>query len=108
MEETIALIQFYTNRGDFHRLHKYNTRFHCQIASASGNVWLVDIMERLLSYTSVFREYALSRPNRIEIACEEHVALFDAIRNRDKENGARLIHEHVQHAFNRKQEFSDG
>ncbi len=107
MEETIALIQFYTNRGDFQRLHKYNSRFHCQIARASGNMWLVDIMERLLSYTSVFREYALSRPNRIEIACQEHVALFETIRNRDKETGARLIHEHVQHAFSRKQEFAD-
>lgn len=103
MEETIALIQFYTNRKDFHRLHKYNSRFHIQITRATGNMWLVDIMERLLSYTSVYREYALSRPNRIELACQEHLALFEVIRERKKEEGARLIHEHVKNAFNSKQ-----
>ena len=54
MEETIALISFYTKRKDFHHLHKYNSRFHSQIARASGNIWLLDIMDRLLSYTSVF------------------------------------------------------
>lgn len=103
MEETIALIQFYANRKDFHRLHKYNSRFHVQIAYASGNVWLADIMDRLLSYTSVYREYALSRPNRMEIASQEHIALFETICSRNKEEGARLIHEHVQNAFNLKQ-----
>ena len=36
MEETIALISFYTKRKDFHHLHKYNSRFHSQIARASG------------------------------------------------------------------------
>ena len=100
MEETVALIQFYTNRKDFHQLHKYNSRFHIQIARASRNLWLVDIMERLLSYTTVFREYAISRPNRMELACAEHTALFEAIRSRDKEEGTRLIHAHVQNAFN--------
>ena len=99
MEETIALISFYTKRKDFHHLHKYNSRFHSQIARASGNIWLLDIMDRLLSYTSVFREYAISRPNRMDVACEEHAAIFQAICNRDKEEGTRLISLHVQNAF---------
>ena len=72
MEETIALISFYTKRKDFHHLHKY---------------------------TSVFREYAISRPNRMDVACEEHAAIFQAICNRDKEEGTRLISLHVQNAF---------
>ena len=103
MEETIALISFYTKRKDFHHLHKYNSRFHIQIARASGNVWLGDIMERLLSYTSIYREYAISRPNRMETACEEHIAIFKAICDRDKEKGARLIARHVQTAFDPNQ-----
>ena len=52
-----------------------------------------------LSYTSVFREYAISRPNRMDVACEEHAAIFQAICNRDKEEGTRLISLHVQNAF---------
>lgn len=103
MEESIALISFYTKRKDIHHLHKYDSRFHIQIARASKNIWLLDIMERLLSYTSVFREYAISRPNRMEAACEEHIAIFDAIRERNKEKAYDLIATHVQNAFSQPQ-----
>ena len=99
MEETIALINFYTERKDFRRLSECNTRFHIQIAKASRNKWLYDIMERLLSYTSVFREYAVSRPGRMEIACREHTDIYRAIYDRDKEAALSLIHTHVQKAF---------
>lgn len=103
MEESIALISFYTKRKDIHHLHKYDSRFHTQIARASKNIWLLDIMDRLLSYTSVFREYAISRPNRMEAACKEHIAIFDAICKRDKEEASKLIANHVQNAFSQPQ-----
>ncbi len=99
MEETIALIRFYTERRDFRRLSECNTRFHIQIAKAGKNKWLYDIMERLLSYTSIFREYAVSRPGRMEVACKEHTDIYQAIYNRDKDTALRLIHDHVQGAF---------
>lgn len=103
MEESIALIDFYTKRKDIHHLHKYDSRFHTQIARASKNIWLLDIMDRLLSYTSVFREYAISRPNRMEAACNEHIAIFNAICKRDKEVASKLIANHVQNAFSQPQ-----
>ena len=37
--------------------------------------------------------------NRMDVACEEHAAIFQAICNRDKEEGTRLISLHVQNAF---------
>lgn len=99
MEETIALIHFYTDRMDFRHLSECNTRFHIQIAKGSKNKWLYDIMERLLSYTSIFREYAISRPGRMEKACQEHTLIYDAIARRDKEQALHLIHDHVREAF---------
>lgn len=107
MEETIALIRFYTKRKDFHHLHEYDTRFHIQIARASRNIWLLKIMEQLLSYTSVFREYAVTRPNRMETACEEHLAIYESICKRDKEEASRLITLHVQNAFSPQQPILD-
>ena len=103
MEETVALISFYTKRKDFHHLHEYDTRFHIQIARASGNIWLLNIMEQLLSYTSVFREYAVSRPYRMETACKEHLAIYESICKRDKKEASRLITLHVQNAFGPRQ-----
>lgn len=99
LEETVALISFYTDRKDFRRLSECNTRFHIQIAKASKNKWLYDIMERLLSYTSVYREYAISRPGRMEIACKEHTSIYESIIARDKERALELIHSHVKVAF---------
>ena len=99
IEETVALIRFYTDRKDLHRLSECNTKFHIQIAKASKNKWLYDIMERLLSYTTIFREYAVSRPGRLETACEEHANICRAICNRDKETALKLIRSHVHNAF---------
>ena len=99
LEETVALIAFYTGRKDLRRLAECNTRFHVQIAQGSKNKWLYDIMDRLLSYTSVYREYAVSRPGRMEIACAEHTQIFEAIEKRDKELALDLIHKHVRSAF---------
>lgn len=103
LEEIVALIQFYAGRGDLHRLHNINTRFHLQITRASKNVWLSDIMERLLSYTTAYRELALSQPNRMEKACQEHLELFEVIRDRNKELATQLIRQHVQTAFRTKE-----
>lgn len=99
LEETVALISFYTSRKNFRRLSECNTRFHVQIAEAGKNKWLYDIVDRLLSYTAVFREYAISRPGRMESACKEHEEIYKAIAQRDKELALQLIHEHVQRAF---------
>lgn len=99
LEECVALIRFYTDRMDLRHLAECNTRFHVQIAKAGGNRWLTDIMSRLLSYTSVYREYAVSRPGRMEMACREHAEIYAALCRRDKAAALQLTHEHVRKAF---------
>lgn len=99
MEETVALISFYTGRKDLRHLTECNTRFHVQIAQASKNKWLADIVERLLSYTLVYRQYAVSRPGRMEVACQEHIEILDVICQRDVKKADQLIHAHVRRAF---------
>ena len=99
MEETVALINFYTGRKDMRHLTECNTRFHLQIAKFSKNKWLLDIMDRLLSYMLIYREFAVSRPGRMEEACKEHTELYDVICQRDAKKAEGMIEEHVKRAF---------
>lgn len=99
MEETIALIAFYTKRKDYSQLTRYNAKFHLQIAIASKNPWLADILEKLLSYTTIYRQFALSRPNRIDAACQEHEEIFNAICARDNVTAQKVLKRHIDSAF---------
>lgn len=99
IEETVALINFYTGRKDMRHLTECNTRFHLQIAQFSKNKWLLDIMDRLLSYTLVYREFAASRPGRMEEACKEHTELYDVICQRDAQRAEEMVEAHVKRAF---------
>lgn len=99
LEETTALINFYTERKEISKVSYYNTKFHTQIATFGKNKWLTDILEKLLSYTMIYREYAVSRPGRMETARQEHMQILEAIINRDNEAAQKIIKLHVESAF---------
>ena len=99
LEEIMALVSFYVARNDIHRAAELLTEFHWQTAVASGNKWLADTVERLLSFTALHREYALSRPGRIEISLKEHMAILDALCARDSDKAQELLRNHIDSAF---------
>lgn len=99
LEETVALINFYTERKELSKVSYYNTQFHIQIADFGQNRWLADIMEKLLSYTMIYREYAVSRPGRMDKAREEHMQILNAIIARNNEQAQKIIKKHVETAF---------
>jgi len=99
LEETMALVSFYADRNDIHKMAGLLTQFHTKTAVASGNKWLADIVERLLSYTALHREYALSRPGRTAISLKEHMAILDSICERNNEKAQELLQAHVDSAF---------
>lgn len=99
LEEIVALINFYTERKELSKVAFYNTQFHNYIAVSSKNKWLADITEKLLSYTMIYREYAVSRPGRMDNARQEHMQILDAITRRDSEEAQRIIKDHVETAF---------
>lgn len=99
LEECMALASFYQERNDIHKMAGFLTEFHANTALACGNKWLADIITRLLSFTAIHREYALSRPERAPVSIKEHMAILDALRARDKEAARTLLSNHVDSAF---------
>ena len=99
MEETLALIDLYTARKDYEKLRVFNTKFHLQIVNATNNKWLAETLNKLLSLTSIYREYSVSRPSRTEEAKREHHEIFKAIKQHDTDLAKRITIEHVKGAF---------
>lgn len=99
LEEIMALVSFYVSRDDVHRAAQLLTEFHAQTAVASGNKWLADTVERLLEFTAIHREYALSRPGRIKVSLAEHMAILDALCARDNNKAQELLSNHIDSAF---------
>ncbi len=99
LEEVMALVSFYVARNDTHRVAQLLTEFHSKTAVASGNKWLSDTVDRLLSFTALHREYALSRPGRVEISLKEHMAILNALCERDNDRAQELLRSHIDSAF---------
>lgn len=66
---------------------------HNSIARASGNEHMAKLIADLRSRTSMFD---LSRlPHRLQVGCQEHLALLDCIRARDGEGARQAMRQHL-------------
>ena len=71
-----------------------NTRFHAQIAAATGNAVLVELHNMLELRVEFYYSTAVSQ--RIEQSAAEHGEIFQAIRNRDSSAASHLAKEHAR------------
>jgi DNA-binding GntR family transcriptional regulator len=86
--------------GNMRRAIRLSGDFHLHIASASGHQTLGRILRELVSRTSlILMTYSnnrlQARSEATACGCEEHRALLDAIRLRDKREATRLMREHL-------------
>jgi DNA-binding GntR family transcriptional regulator len=86
--------------GDMRRAIRLAGDFHLHIANASGHQTLGRILRELVSRTSlILMTYSSNhlqvRAEATACGCEEHRALLDAIRLRDKREATRLMREHL-------------
>lgn len=87
--------------GDMRRAIRLSGDFHLHIANAADHQTLGRILRELVSRTSlILMTYSDShvqvREEATACGCQEHRALLDAIRLRDKREAARLMREHLE------------
>ncbi|GAB4067864.1 GntR family transcriptional regulator [Ancylobacter sonchi] len=71
-----------------------DSRLHRMIAAHSGNAVLAGMIESLRVKTYTFN---LDRvPERFEIGHQEHLAMIDAVRRRDREAAREAIQQHIE------------
>ena len=88
------------SRGDMRRAIRLSGDFHLMIARASQHQTLGRVLRELVSRTSLILmtysdSHAAAKTEATSCGCQEHRALLDAIRLRDKHESSRLMREHL-------------
>src|SRR5690606_32531191 len=76
-----------------------NYEFHQALYAASHNQFLVKAINNLIDSTALLGQSTLAHTGRPELALHEHLALFDAIANRDEDRAEACAREHIRQAL---------
>lgn len=86
-------------QGNIDLLQKINSQFHMEIAKASENYYLENIMQTLQSHISLVMATSLSTKNRPKENIKEHYMIIDAIESWDPELAEAIIKSHVRKSY---------
>ena len=77
------------------RVRQLDMEFHVAIAQASGNTTLIDFLQMLSDWVTVFMQFRLppSRPPAVLIG--EHHRILEALRVRDKDRAGEAMQQHL-------------
>ena len=99
LEETVALQEFYTGRGEVDSIRNLDSEFHRQIYSYCGSRMLSELLSDLHRKVQRFRRSSVEHPERARQAAREHGEILDALKNRDRERAERLAVAHIKNAW---------
>ena len=99
LSETLALSEFYIQRGDTEHIKELDTVFHRTIYEASGSRMIERILSDLHRNTKAYRRQSLCVPGRLPKMMEEHREILDAVFSGNAEEAERLTSEHIAHAL---------
>jgi DNA-binding GntR family transcriptional regulator len=85
--------------GNVEELSRINSNFHLQIAKASNNDYLVDIMTTLQTHISLVMTKSLSSKNRPPENLKEHRMILHAIESWDPDYAEAAIKAHVRKSY---------
>lgn len=84
---------------DDKQLGYLNSQFHRAIAEASGNTYLVTMLDGIYDVFERFRPRALQQPGRRDSAAREHGSIIRALRSGDAERAKQIAEQHVSGAL---------
>jgi GntR family transcriptional regulator, transcriptional repressor for pyruvate dehydrogenase complex len=93
MRTTIELMR--ENAHEHDRFHQLDLRFHLEIARATGNQMIIELMRHLLRQLDAARHIAMGGPHDPEWAISIHERTLEAIMARDPEQIEKVMDEHL-------------
>jgi uncharacterized 2Fe-2S/4Fe-4S cluster protein (DUF4445 family)/DNA-binding GntR family transcriptional regulator len=89
---------------DSQGLFDLDRRFHQAIAQAAQNRYLAESLERFFGLSQRLWYLALPRLDVLPASVKEHLELVEAIKGRDVDRAAQIMHDHVQSFYDRVRE----
>ena len=99
LSETLALSEFYIQRGDTEHIKELDTVFHRTIYEASGSRMIERILSDLHRNTKAYRRQSICVPGRLEKMMEEHREILSALLSGSAEEAEQLTSAHIAHAL---------
>ncbi len=84
-----------TGRADIAEYSEANIKFHQRILELSGCELLRDTADRLLQHMHAVRRRAMGEKDRLSRSVVDHMAIIEAIENRESELAAMLVRDHT-------------
>lgn len=101
LKEIMDLQEFYTMKQDMKQLVKVDGDFHETIFRASGSKTLKHILSTFHHNLKKARSDSFGRPARAQSVLEEHMDIYQALKNRDSIKSEYTMIIHVKNARNR-------
>lgn len=95
------LMTMNTSTRDFEAFREADAHFHREIALASGNTVLEDILQSIRSLLRIWVDRGLRDQTQADAAAREHAEVFEAIKSRDPAAARRVMEKHMRTASGR-------
>jgi DNA-binding GntR family transcriptional regulator len=99
LEDLYEAMEEARTRGDDSELARLNGDFHRTIAEASGNTYVLAMLDDIREVFERFRSTALTRTERRDGSHSEHGELIEALRKREGQLASQLAIQHVHRAL---------
>ncbi len=99
LEEIAYLTDFHVKKGNLEKLFELDNQFHEVLYEASGSRMLKHVLSDFHHYVERVRKASLLSPGRSQLFNEEHKAILEAIREKDKEKAERLANAHMKNTI---------
>lgn len=95
LEEITYLSEFHIQKEHWEQIFELDNRFHLLLYQACGSKVLEHILADYHHYVERVRKNTLSSQERARTATQEHKAILESVRNKDKERAEKLANEHI-------------
>ncbi|KIX11014.1 hypothetical protein X474_27140 [Dethiosulfatarculus sandiegensis] len=107
IEEALNMQKQAMDNLDFEEFVKNDLAFHQQLVRAAHNSVLFKILQTIWDLLDKFTRRAISVPGNMEKGFAFHSSILQAIKERDANKAARIMHEHIKMAAETTLEFRD-
>lgn len=99
LKDIIDQQEFYASKHNTERIRNLDTEFHDLIYSECGSPVFQSILSPIHHKLMKYRKASLEKSDRSYHSVEEHMAIYEALKAKDRMQVEMLMLEHIRHAY---------
>ena len=99
LKDVVDQQEYYAKKGDAIKVRDLDTEFHDIIFSGCGSLTYKSILTSVHHKLMKYRKRSLENEGRILASVAEHVAIYEAIKNRNSKEVEKLVLNHIDNVY---------